>query len=289
MSEATTASDATSDEAVNEPSNIVLGWDVPVQAPTDTQNTVPDTPAAGEDATGEFDAAEFEAEFGLPAGVFANCKTADEARAALRDITDEALRVGYVARQPQPAQDATPTTSDVVPTPAPSASTVTNTAPTLEALQKELHEVKTTLAKQEADAKAQVARQATYNRQEAERRLTSVVDSWESSKYGISGKRTYHQLRAFDTFKQLVVEQAVGLAPDGDWTRLPTVEKLAVRMFAYDDPEGFAAMKTRTTGKGTVATTVGSPTSTADTSGAANQPRTIHDAIFKGGRFVSSK
>jgi len=267
-------------------------------SPAASTTPTPTTPAAQTGATGTtttestpgtdtFDAAQFAADFGLPATEFTEVKDEAAALAKLRDLTDRALTAGigfsdeFVDEEPAPTPAAPASTAAKVAEAV--AKTGEATPPGFAELQKEVADLKAALSKQATDNEVSLKVQLN-------KRLAAVVDSWASPKYGVSGSRTYKQTKAFNDFTAQLKELVPGLVKTSQ--PIPVIETAALRLWSYDDPDGFDASRKGKKG-GTAAAAVaplGTPgqQNSKGTAG-ADAPGNIHEALYSGGRFVKSR
>jgi hypothetical protein len=229
-------------------------------------------------ATGTFNAAQFESDFGLAPGSLAGVTDEAAAIVKVREFTDRALTAGIGFESSFVDEDSVPAAPAAAPVSTAeqiAAAAKAGTTPGLAELQKEVADLKASLAKQSADNEAGLKVQLN-------KRLAAVVDSWASPKYGVAGHRTYKQTKAFNDFTGQLKELVPGLAKTSQ--PIPVIETAALRLWSYDDPEGFDAhRKGAKPAEGAAgAAPLGTPGRQTEKGGDLS-PHNIHEALYSPG------
>lgn len=244
--------------------------------PSPEQTTTQTVAGAETDTSDDFDAAYFEAEFGMPEGSLAEAKTPQEATAIIKEYADSMLTAGFTYK-PEPQQMPQPG-AQAASAPAKPAKKEGEkegekpeapSNPELDALRAELQEVKSVL---QSSVQAEQERLA----QAVEQRLLAEIDKWESPKYGKGNKRNYNQIQAVKKLRDMAATHFRGYLATGK--PVPSVEALMRQVRAFDDDTYTPGQKASQKPQETLGTPGSSRNREAD-----NQPSNIHTALM--GKF----
>lgn len=233
---------------------------------TTTDETTEQTSSSGTetagDNDGEFNPAEYEASFGLPAGSLKDVTDADSALKVIREHTDKLLIAGLSA-----GGAADLPTAEEKPAPKPKADDkkpVASGNAEIDALRAELAEVKGTIANQ---TKAQQQSQL----QELDRRILTEIDSWKSPKYGVGTTRNYKQVKATRALREILLTHVAGYQATGQ--PIPLVETALRQVRVHDDEDYKPVVKKKDGALGTPGR--------SGKSGGDTTPANIHQALMQ--------
>lgn len=187
-----------------------------------------DDSATTETDSGDFNPAEWEAQFGLEEGSLKDCKSVEEVLQAVAEAADKTILAGLTAPTNEANPSDFPKTEPEKPaTPAQSGTqTQSSGNAEIDALKQQLG-----LIQQEIRQSREVAEKAILA--ESERRLNKEIDSWASAKYGVGKNRNSKQYRAYQALVNEMRTYVAGRAALGQ--SIPDVEIIARQVRAFHD------------------------------------------------------
>ena len=260
---------ATTEQVVDETVNQET---VPVTTSVESTETPaapspPETPEA-------FDAASYEASFGLPQGELDGVENAEDALVAIRNYTDKTLTAGLgVGQAPNPVVEAAkvakiantvPAGKGVPETAIKGASTTPN--PELDELRAELKEVKDSLV---------ATKKRDYDKAVAEinHRVEAEIDKWASPLYGTSKSRNYKQTKSKAELNELIQTHLAGFDVRGKTP--PVVESLLRQVRTFHDDTYVPTVE-----RVSAAETLGAPGTGSNIAKKTGGPANIHEALM---------